>query len=222
MSTQFQETGAAPAPRMTLEAAAQIPHALPALPYREDALEPIISASTVRLHYGKHHRGYVETLNQLVKGTRFAGLRLEDIILATAGIAEHAAISNNAAQAWNHTFYWQSLKPPGGARIPQRLLARIESSFGSLAALREEFSAAATTQFGSGWAWLVLDSGQLKVVKTDNAGTPLTQRTKPLLTLDVWEHAYYLDYQNLRADYVKEVFDKLLNWDFALENLGSG
>jgi Fe-Mn family superoxide dismutase len=195
--------------------------ALPPLPYADNALEPVISANTVGFHYGKHHKAYFDNLNKLVTGTEFADIPLEKIILATAGKAERMAIFNNAAQAWNHTFYWRSLKRSGGGEPPAALKQRIEASFGSLDACRKELATAATTQFGSGWAWLVLDGEKLKVVKTGNAELPLTNGMKPLLTIDVWEHAYYLDYQNRRADYVNAVLDKVINWGFAAENLAS-
>lgn len=195
-------------------------HVLPSLPYADHALSPIISANTISFHYGKHHKGYVDNLNKLTAGTEFADLPLQAIIAATAGKADKSAIFNNAAQSWNHAFYWRSLRPNGGGEPPAALLQKIEASFGNLDACKKELAAAATTQFGSGWAWLALAGGQLKVVKTGNADSPLTAGMKPLLTIDVWEHAYYLDYQNRRADYVNAVLDKLMNWDFAAENLG--
>ena len=145
---------------------------------------------------------------------------MEQIIVETAGRSDKAAIFNNAAQAWNHTFYWRSLRPKGGGEAPAVLKQKIEVSFGTLDACKKELATAATTEFGSGWAWLVLDADRLKVVKTGNAGTPLTEGVKPLLAIDVWEHAYYLDYQNRRADYVAALLDKLINWGFAADNLG--
>jgi len=196
------------------------PHALPPLPYAEDALDPVISANTLRYHHARHHQGYVDNLNKLIAGTPLAGLSLEKLITATTGQADKVAIFNNAAQAWNHSFYWRSLRPKGGGAPPAALKTMIEASFDDLDACRKELATAATTQFGSGWAWLVLDAGKLKVVKTGNAETPLTSGMTPLLTIDVWEHAYYLDYQNRRADYVNAVLDKLINWGFAAENLG--
>jgi Fe-Mn family superoxide dismutase len=199
---------------------AAIVHALPALPYAENALEPVVSSNTIGFHYGKHHRAYVENLNKLLPGTDLADQPIEKIISATAGKADKAGIFNNAAQTWNHTFYWQSLSPKGGGEPPAALKQKIEASFGSLADCRKELANAALTQFGSGWAWLVSDAGKLKVVKTGNADVPMTQGLKPLLTIDVWEHAYYLDYQNRRADYVNAVLDKLINWAFAAQNLG--
>ena len=196
------------------------PIVLPPLPYADNALDPVISANTISFHYGKHHKGYVDNLNKLIAETEFADMTLEKIIAETAGNAEKAAIFNNAAQVWNHTFYWRSLKPKGGGEPPAELKKKIEASFGTVDACRKEWSAAAMAQFGSGWAWLVLDGDNLKVVKTANADLPLTRGIKPLLTIDVWEHAYYLDYQNRRADYVNAVIDKLINWSFAAENLG--
>jgi len=216
--TQVAGNTVAPVPKVK---AAKAVFALPPLPYAESALEPVISTKTLQLHYGKHHRGYVDTLNQLVAGTPLADMSLKQIVLSTAGEPELAAIFHNAAQAWNHAFYWRSLSPKGGGVPPAVLKARIDSAFGDLEALKEELGNAATTQFGSGWAWLVLDGDKVTVVKTDNAENPLTAQLKPLLVIDVWEHAYYLDFQNRRADYVKEVIDKLINWEFAAENLGA-
>jgi Fe-Mn family superoxide dismutase len=202
----------------TLVAAA--PHVLPPLPYAQDALAPVISAATVALHHDKHQRGYVEALNKLLAGTEQAGVALEVLLAETAGKADKVAIFNNAAQAWNHSFYWRSLRPEGGGEPPAALKKKIDASFGGLDGCKKELAAAAMAQFGSGWAWLVLEGDKLKVVKTGNAGTPITKGLKPLLALDVWEHAYYLDYQNRRVDYVNAVLDKLINWDFAADNLG--
>jgi superoxide dismutase, Fe-Mn family len=194
-------------------------HVLPPLPYADNALDPVISANTISFHYGKHHKAYVDNLNKLIEGTEFADSPLEKIVTETAGKPDKAAIFNNAAQTWNHTFYWKSLTPKGGGEPPAALKQAIEASFATLDACKKELATAATTQFGSGWAWLVLDGGKLKVVKTGNADSPLTKGMKPLLTIDVWEHAYYLDYQNRRADYVSAVLDKLINWRFAADNL---
>ena len=194
-------------------------HALPPLPYEMNALEPFISQKTLSFHYGKHHKAYVDKLNELVAGTTFAALPLEEIILRTAGQREYATIFNNAAQVWNHNFYWRCLTPKGGAAVPSSLLKRIKDSFGDLAALKSEFAKAALDQFGSGWAWLVVDGSELRITKTGNGDDPLPQHLKPLLTIDVWEHAYYLDYQNRRADHVHVVLDHLLNWEFAASNL---
>lgn len=196
------------------------PISLPALPYEQSALQPVISANTLSFHHGKHHKGYVDNLNKLIAGTEFGDMPLEKIIKTTAGQSEHAGIFNNAAQAWNHTFYWQSLSPKGGGEPPAALKRLMESSFGSIEACKKELAGAAVGQFGSGWAWLVLEGDKLKVVKTGNANTALTQSAKALLTIDVWEHAYYLDYQNRRADHVNAVLDKLVNWEFAADNLG--
>ena len=194
------------------------PHALLRLPYPEDALAPIISARTVALHHGKHHKAYVDKTNELVGGTDFEGQALERIVLATAGKPEHQELFNNAAQAWNHAFYWRSLKPRGGGAPTGALAERIEAS-GGLEALKKKLATAGAKQFGSGWAWLVTDGHALKVVSTPNAEVPFTKGNTPLLTIDVWEHAYYVDYQNRRADYLQAVIDKLINWEFAAENL---
>src|SRR5512140_187463 len=193
---------------------------LPPLPYAENALEPVISSKTLSFHYGKHHKGYVDNLNKLIAGTDYADLPLEKIITSTAGKPERTAIFNNAAQTWNHTFYWNSMKPNGGGEPPATLLQKIVASYGSLDACKKELAAAGVSQFGSGWAWLVLEGSLLKVIKTANADSPLTTGMKPLLTIDVWEHAYYLDYQNRRVDYANLVLDKLVNWEFALQNAG--
>ncbi len=201
-------------------ARAATPHVLPPLPWADDALAPVISANTIGFHYGKHHRAYVDNLNKLVAGTPLADMTLEQVVTATAGKPESAAVFNNAAQIWNHTFYWHSLRPNGGGEPPAALRERLDVAFGSVDACRAELLAAATSQFGSGWAWLVADGAQLKVVKTANADLPLTAGLRPLLTIDVWEHAYYLDYQNRRADYVNTVLEKLVDWEFALKNLG--
>ena len=193
---------------------------LPALPFAENALEPVISARTISFHYGKHHQGYVNNLNKLLANSELAGLPLEKIITSTtAGKPNVAAVFNNAAQVWNHNFYWKSLQPKGGGAPPAELKKKMEDSFGDVTGCLDAFSKAATSQFGSGWAWLVLNNGKLEVVKTSNAETPITSGLKPLVTIDVWEHAYYLDYQNLRADYVKAVLEKLINWDFAMANM---
>lgn len=205
-----------------LATAATSPRVLPPLPYGESALEPVISARTVAVHYGKHHRGYLDSLNKLVTGTELADWPVERIVAATAGKPEQAAIFNNAAQVWNHTVYWQSLSPTGGGEPPEGLRERLVAAFGSVEACKKELAAAALSQFGSGWAWLVAEGPALRLVKTSNADTPLVHGQRPLLVIDVWEHAYYLDYQNRRADYVNAVLDKLLNWRFAAENLARG
>jgi Fe-Mn family superoxide dismutase len=196
------------------------PIALSPLPFDQGALAPVISANTLNFHYGKHHKTYVDTLNQLIVGTEFADMPLEGIIRATARQPDDAAIFHNAAQAWNHAFYWKSLKPRGGGEPPAVLKNLMQVSFGGVDQCKKEFSKAAVAQFGSGWAWLVLDGEKLKIIKTPDANTPLTDGPKPLLTIDVWEHAYYLDYQNRRVDYVNTLIDKLANWEFAAENLG--
>ena len=195
------------------------PFALPPLPYADTALAPVISAQTISFHYGKHHKAYVDNLNKLVPGTDLEGRSLEEIIVATAGKADRAGIFNNAAQVWNHTFYWNCFKPNGGGAPTGALAAKIDAAFGSFDNFKKEFANAALTQFGSGWAWLVAEGDAVKIVKTGNAEVPFTKGQKPLLTIDVWEHAYYLDYQNRRADYANALIDKLVNWDFAAANL---
>ena len=189
---------------------------LEALPYAEDALAPAISAKTISFHYGKHHAGYVKTLNGLIAGTQYEGCALEEIV-RTAFARGDTAIFNNAAQTWNHTFYWNSLAPAGKGGAPSAgLLAAIEAAFGSLDACKAALADAAVKRFGSGWAWLVAENGKVKVESTPNAETPITRPgVKPLLVVDVWEHAYYLDWQNLRADYAKTVIGTLLDWNAA-------
>ena len=193
-------------------------HTLPPLPYADNALDPVISANTLGFHYGKHHKTYVDNLNKLITGTDLADLPLEEVIKSTAGKADKTGIFNNAAQVWNHNFYWNSLSPNGGGEPSGALKQKIEASFGSVEACKKELATAATTQFGSGWAWLVKDGDKLQVTKTGNADLPLTKGITPLLTIDVWEHAYYLDYQNRRVDYVNAVLEKLINWGFASDN----
>ncbi len=196
-----------------------MPFELPPLPFAADALEPHISARTFEFHHGKHHQAYVTNLNNLVKDTPMASSSLEDIIRATAKDESKAGIFNNAAQVWNHTFFWNSLSPKGG-QPPKALAERLEKDFGSLDKFKEQFKQAGVTQFGSGWAWLVLDQGVLKVSKTLNAMNPLVTGQTPLLTCDVWEHAYYLDYQNRRPDFIQAFLDNLVNWAFVESNLG--
>ncbi len=191
---------------------------LPPLPYEKNALEPYISAQTFDFHYGKHHQAYVTNLNNLIKDSPLASQSLEQIILAAAKDDTKAGIFNNAAQVWNHTFFWSSLSPTGGGTPTGALADAIVKTFGSIDKFKEEFKAAAVGQFGSGWAWLVVDGGALKIVKTGNAGTPLTAGQTPIVTLDVWEHAYYLDFQNRRPDFAQTFLDKLINWDFATTN----
>jgi superoxide dismutase, Fe-Mn family len=188
------------------------------LPYNQNALEPYVSQKTIEFHYGKHYLSYVEKTNELVRGTNLAQISLEEIVKQTSGSPQMTAIFNNAAQAWNHDFYFRSMKP-GGSKPEGELMKKIQASFGSLDNLKKELSTASLTQFGSGWAWLVLEGDKLKVVKTGNADTPVVHGQIPLLAIDVWEHAYYLDYQNRRADYIKAVIDNLLNWEFAAANL---
>ena len=200
-------------------AQAKGPFELPPLPYAENALEPVISARTVGFHYGRHHRAYVDNLNSLVKGTAFEKMSLEEVIKASAANPGQAAVFNNAAQVWNHTFYWSGMKPGGGGKPGGEIGKRIEKDFGSYGNFRKEFVGAALGQFGSGWAWLVTDGKALKVVRTPNAENPMTQGLKPLWTVDVWEHAYYLDYQNRRKDFVEASLDRLVNWAFAEKNL---
>ncbi|NCP61859.1 MAG: superoxide dismutase [Alphaproteobacteria bacterium] len=193
---------------------------LPNLPYPKEALAPHISANTLDFHHGKHHAAYVNNLNGLLEGTDLAGHSLEEIIKAVAGDASKAGVFNNAAQVWNHTFYWHSMKANGGGKPTGELEAKIASDFGSFDTFVTQFKQAGATQFGSGWAWLVVEKGTLKILKTANAETPLTQEgVTPLLTCDVWEHAYYLDFQNRRPDYLTTFLDHLVNWDFAAENL---
>ena len=195
---------------------------LPALPYEKNALEPHMSANTFDFHHGKHHNTYIVNLNGMLDGSNLADASLEDIIKATAGDPAKAGMFNNAAQVWNHTFFWNSMKPNGGGAPTGELAAKIDSDLGGFDAFKDAFKAAGATQFGSGWAWLVVgDGGKLEVVKTPNAETPLTQGKIPLLTCDVWEHAYYLDYQNRRPDFLASFLDNLANWDFAADNLAN-
>lgn len=196
-------------------------HTLPALPYGLDALEPHISRSTLEFHHGKHHAAYVTNLNNLVAGTDLEAKSLEETVQAVAGDASKAGVFNNAAQVWNHSFYWQCMKPGGGERPTGALADKINADFGSFEAFVEQFKAAGATQFGSGWAWLVLDGGTLKITKTANADLPLAHGQTALLTMDVWEHAYYLDYQNRRPDYMTTFLEKLVNWDFVAANLAA-
>ena len=207
---------------MATAASTSSPLSLPALPWAENALEPVVSAKTISFHYGKHHKTYVENANKLIVGTELADLPLDQIVRATAGKADRVGIFNNAAQAWNHDFYWKGLKSKGGGEPPSALKAKMDAAFGGVDACKKELANAAVQQFGSGWAWLVLDGDKLKVVKTGNADTPIAHNQKPLLTIDVWEHAYYLDYQNKRVDYVNALIAKLANWEFAAQNLAKG
>lgn len=193
------------------------PQTLPPLPYAENALEPVISAQTVSFHYGKHHRSYFDNLAKLTPNTPFAGQSLEALIVGSYGVPEHEAVFNNAAQAWNHNFYWQSLSP-SPTRPSEALNAAIVRDFGSVDLVTSKLAAVSASQFGSGWGWLVAQRGKLAVIKTANADTPLAHGLVPLLTVDVWEHAYYLQYQNRRPEYLEHVMAKLINWDFASAN----
>jgi len=194
-----------------------MPFTLPPLPYEKTALAPHISAETLEYHHGKHHAAYVNKLNELLAGKPEADKSLEDIIASSEG-----PVFNNAAQIWNHTFYWHSMKPNGGGAPTGDLAAAITRDFGSFDKFKEEFTNAGVTQFGSGWAWLVLEGGKLKVTKTPNADLPLKHGQKALLTMDVWEHAYYIDFRNARPKYIETFLTSLANWDFALANLKKG
>ena len=192
---------------------------LPNLPYAENALEPHYSVKTISFHYGKHHKAYVDNLNKLTPGTPLDGKSLEDIVMASAGDASRVGVFNNSAQVWNHTFFWSCMKPGGGGRPTGEVARRIDQAFGSYEKFAEQFKATAVGRFGSGWGWLVLDGGGLKIVSTANADTPMASKQTALLTVDVWEHAYYLDYQNRRPDFVQAFLDHLVNWDFVAGNL---
>lgn len=192
---------------------------LPPLPYEANALEPYISANTLGFHHGKHHQTYVTNLVNLIQGTSLMSATLEEIVVTSAKNPEQAGIFNNAAQVWNHTFYWHSMKKDGGGKPSGAIAKKIDEDFGSYDAFAQAFKNAGLTQFGSGWAWLVLKGGKLEIMKTPNADTPLSHGVKAILTMDVWEHAYYLDYQNKRADYIDTFLNHLVNWDFANANL---
>jgi Fe-Mn family superoxide dismutase len=192
---------------------------LPDLPYAQNALEPYISANTLSYHYGKHHQAYVTNLNTLTEGTEFAQQSLEEVIKATATDTTKTGIFNNAAQVWNHTFYWHCMRAHGGGLPTEPLMTRLIRDFGSFDHFTAEFKQAAISQFGSGWAWLVEKDGRLSIMKTGNADLPMVHEAKALLTCDVWEHAYYLDYQNRRPDYVETFINHLVNWDFVTQNL---
>lgn len=193
---------------------------LPALPYGKDALAPYINSTTLDFHYDKHHQTYLTNLNNLLQGHALAGETLENVIQKSAGKADLVGIFNNAAQVWNHTFYWHSMKPGGGGKPTGPIAQKLEADFGSYDKFVEAFKNAGLTQFGSGWAWLVLKDNKLEITKTANADTPMVHGMKPLLTVDVWEHAYYLDYQNRRGDYLDAFIAHLINWDFVASNLG--
>lgn len=192
---------------------------LPNLPYPENALEPHYSAKTFSFHHGKHHKAYVDNLNKLIAGTPVESKSLEEMIMASAGDSSRVGMFNNAAQVWNHTFFWNCMKPAGGGRPKGDLAQRIDQAFGSYEKFVEQFKTTAVGRFGSGWGWLTLDGGTLKIVSTANADTPMTSKQTALLTVDVWEHAYYLDYQNRRPDFVQAFLDHLVNWDFVAGNL---
>jgi Fe-Mn family superoxide dismutase len=187
---------------------------LPDLPYPKDALEPVISSRTLEFHHGKHHKKYVDTASQIIEGTNLQEKTLEEIVKAAAADPGKTALFNNAAQVWNHNFYWKCLKPSGGGAPTGEVATRINAAWGSAEKFADELKSAGVSQFGSGYAWLVLDGRDLKITKTSNADNPLVHGMKPLLAIDVWEHAYYLDYQNLRAEYLSAVIGKLINWDF--------
>jgi Fe-Mn family superoxide dismutase len=189
------------------------------LPYPDNALEPLISARTVQLHHRVHQKGYVDNVNRIAAETAHAGTTLRRILLSTAGVPADTELFNNAAQAWNHAFYWHSLSPKGGGTPPPLLRTRIEASFGTVERLKEALATAAKGLFGSGWVWLVSDGPHLKVHVTHNAGNPLVEHLKPMLVIDVWEHAYYLDVQSRRTDYVQGILENLINWEFAAANL---
>ena len=193
---------------------------LPDLPYARNALAPHISEETLNFHYGKHHQAYVDNLNKMIADTPHASASLEELIHASAGDSSKAGIFNNAAQVWNHTFYWHSMSPNGGGAPTGAIAKAIDDSFGGYDAFKEQFATAGATQFGSGWAWLVAKGGKLEIRKTANAETPLTDKScTPLITMDVWEHAYYLDFQNKRPAYMNAFLEGLINWDFANTNL---
>jgi Fe-Mn family superoxide dismutase len=193
---------------------------LPALPYAQEALEPYVSARTMGFRYSKHHQAYVDNLNTLVAGTPWAAKRsLERVVVESAGMADKTAVFNNAAQAWNHAFFWKSMKPLGGGRPAGRLMDLIGKTFGGFDEFKRAFQTAAVAQFGSGWVWLVQEADALKIVKTSNADTPVAHGQTVLLTCDVWEHAYYLDYQNRRKDFAEAFLDHLANWEFAASQL---
>jgi len=192
---------------------------LPGLPYEKDALEPHINSRTLDFHHGKHHNAYVTNLNKLIEGTDLASETIEDIINKTVNDDDKAGIFNNAAQVWNHTFYWKSMKPNGGGLPTGNIANKIDADFGGYANFIEQLKNAGLTQFGSGWAWLVMKNSKLEMMKTSNADTPIAHGVKPLLTVDVWEHAYYLDYQNKRGDYLDAFIKNLINWDSVNSNL---
>jgi len=193
---------------------------LPNLPYEMDALAPYINKETLKFHYGKHHNAYVVNANKLLEGTDLAEKGLESVIKAAANDASLVGVFNNAAQVWNHSFYWNCMKPGGGGVPSGPIADKIASDFGTYETFVEQFKNAGATQFGSGWAWLIIKDGRLEIMKTPNAETPIAKGLKPLLTVDVWEHAYYLDYQNRRPDYLSAFVEHLINWDFVNAQMG--
>lgn len=210
MTTPNESKPAAPSPA---------PFQLPPLPFTQDALEPYLSARTLSFHYGKHHQTYLDNLNKLASGQPWAANPLEKVVVETAGVADKVAVFNNAAQVWNHTFFWNSMKKGGGGQPSGTLDQMIAKSFGGYQEFKNAFVAAGLAQFGSGWAWLIQDGEKLAIVKTPNAETPLARGQKALLTCDVWEHAYYLDYQNRRKDFIEAFLDHLVNWEFAASQM---
>jgi Fe-Mn family superoxide dismutase len=199
----------------------KMPFSLPALPYKMSALEPYISENTFNFHYSKHHQAYVDNLNKLIQDTELSGMTLDQIISEANNKADKIGIFNNAAQVWNHTFYWHSMRPQGGGEPKGKIREQIEKDFGGFDKFKEQFKQAGATQFGSGWAWLVWDGQKLQIDKTSNANLPSVNNRIPLLTVDVWEHAYYLDYQNRRPDYLGIFLENLANWEFAENNFNN-
>ena len=195
------------------------PVELPELPWAKDALAPIISEDTINFHYGKHHNAYVVKTKELIAGTELEGKSLEEIMIFAAGKPEHKVLYNNAAQVWNHSFYWKCLTPKDKSVMPEELREMLTYCFGSVEEFKKQLVAAGMTQFGSGWAWVVVQDGKLSIAKTPNAEEPWSETVSPVLTLDVWEHAYYLDFQNRRQAYLEEVLDNIINWDYMLENI---
>lgn len=193
------------------------PVELPDLPWAKDALEPVISTNTIDFHYGKHHKAYVDKTLELIKGTEFEGMTVEEIMVKTQGKADKKVLYNNAAQIWNHNFYWKCLAPQSKSKLSAKLKARIETDFGSYEEFKKQLVQAGLTQFGSGWAWVVKEKDKLQILKTPNADDPWTEDRSPVLTLDVWEHAYYLDYQNRRQAYLEALIDNVVNWDYMEE-----
>jgi Fe-Mn family superoxide dismutase len=195
------------------------PVELPELPWAKDALAPIISEDTINFHYGKHHNAYVVKTKELIAGTELEGKSLEEIMIFAAGKPEHKVLYNNAAQVWNHSFYWKCLTPKDKSVMPEELREMLAHCFGSVEEFKKQLVAAGMGQFGSGWAWVVIEDGKLAISKTPNAEEPWSDTVSPVLTLDVWEHAYYLDFQNRRQAYLEEVLDNIINWDYMLENI---